>query len=230
MQNEDNSLKDPNTLAIEKNPCSLCKAFKLSHCDGHAAPAGDYSNSPVNNAGEAKGKDHKIEKIMSGIFLFFYVREPVKGSIQVANQQGIILNNIPTELRSVLAKLIKILDQLAIHYDEKRQTLTIEPKSGSATQQILEQFLKLLKQTSFDFLKEQGYAINKDTVDLSGNKLIIHVKDKELHQKLMTRLATYSPALLQQAELEENKQNNAYKSPSPFGNMNKGPLPKGYKE
>jgi hypothetical protein len=223
--------KDATTLAIERNPCVICRAFKIPICKGHAIGGGGGGGGAVAESRENKPGEPDEKKP-----LYFNIQETDNGTIQASAQRGGLIH-VPSAVEKALLELIKTLDQLSISSDEKRNILTIQFRPGHPRQQELQELLSVIKDECHHFLKSRGYPVKKNTAVMGDSKLSIHISDKDLYHEFIIRLAGNIPSLLlktkqqllmkQNPEIEEHKEEK--KHASPFDGM-KGPRPKGVKK
>jgi hypothetical protein len=225
--------KDSGALAIDNNPCSLCRPFKLPICKGHGGRSGGGGGGGGSYSGSDNTDSNKSEIKTPALLYNIKVNPPE--SIQATNQKGEIVK-ISSEQEKALLKLIKALDELLIHHDDKRNTLTIQIKPGAKNREELEQLLKVIRDECHAFLREKRYTIRDDTAVLKDNMLSIHIHDKELLSEFISHLAKNSPSLLERAKKELNENQNVVNDspdkerkklpPSPFSSIQEGPKPK----
>lgn len=217
MRNSDDN-KDELTLRIEKNPCAVCKPFKLPTCNGHPISGGDNegdsyvsSNEPINFA-ETKTDAH----------LAYNVSEKSSGNLHATDNNGKTLAMTP-RLEQALQKLMKMLSELTITSDATSKTLKFAMKPNAKNVETLQEFLKLVEN---EYFKAKHDRSKKNSIALKDNQLIIHIHDKEHYDDFIIQLATKTLTLMRQAELtiEKNhelskhseKHTTKHKTPTPF--------------
>lgn len=212
-------------VAIENNPCSLCRAFGLPICNGHAPAAGGGSpgGSSHSNANDSQNKSSKSNNVSSQS----HVASTVTGKdwSRVLTQHNVSFN---------FEKLNALLT-IDNHQDGK---LTLRPRPGLSKEEIelLKEFLSTvqLEFTTFkNQLAAQGLSVKNFTATLKDNTLIIHIPDTKHYNDFISQLlkkvftAPISPKELKQTEEIVDKRNRSL--PNPF-NISKGPKPKGSME
>lgn len=192
--------KDEATLAIENNPCGLCRAMLLPICRGHGGSGGGGGGS------EGKAAELKIisvSAIKPGDIFFKYTKGD-DGAIKVIDDLG---NGLSEELAGeLLLKNFKELfkQQLEINSNHK-DTLSIEIKA--AQKEVLQEFLKLLKDNCDTLVLAEQEKNPEYRAEIKENTLTIFIPDNTtLFQKIVKSLSENSLSLYKQAEENVNKQ------------------------
>lgn len=210
-------------VAKNNNPCGICRAMGFLSCKGHGGGGGSDSS---NNSGETNTK--------AGL---------------TASNQSPINNTAPMTDIAVTSEALWIESQLfsnkIINYDaglffiesdrlRGNLIFQIKPELTNADIQIALAFLNIVKNEFAEFknqLADQGIPVNKFTADLKDNKLTIHIPVPKYYDAFIKRLESKNLLPVPNAEWREKKivENEAdnkvrkYNSPSPLGDISKGP-------
>lgn len=207
MDSDQKSKKDAITLAIENNPCGLCRLAGYPNCRGHGGGGGSDSGG-----GEAKSEAKDVRD------LFYKIAKADDGSIKITDQEGKSIN-ISSELtRKILTpNFQKIFEPLlSIKSDIEQRILTIQIKPGISKDQKeeMQEFLNIVKNDCHDFMKAKGFLPEDYTaiIDKDNNLLKIHIPDKKLYNEFVDRLSKNSLLLLEKAK-QQKREKQEYINP-----------------
>jgi hypothetical protein len=228
MASDPKSKKGAITIAIENNPCGLCRAMGYPICKGHGGGSGGGGDS-----GETKNKDvayaaKQVASTLSPVTIAA-IREFDKAKTIWMQSQLSTDKTINYEA-----------GLFSIESDRLRGNLTFRVNSGlsKAEIEIARKFLNVVK-AEFDKFKdqltEQGVSTKDFSAVIKDNELAIHIPNQKYYDAFIKHLEnknllpTPNPEKQEKKELASESIKQEKNRPSPFDDILKGPKPKGLK-
>lgn len=221
MASDPKSQKDAITLAIENNSCGRCRPAGYPTCKCGSGGGG----SGGGDSDENKKKDDAT----------FTSNQAASISNQAAIQKFDEAKTIFVQSQLLSDKTINYETGLISIVSDRLHgnlTLTVKPGISKAEEEISREFLKTIK-TEFDEFKnqlaEQGVSTSNFTATLKNNELSVHIPNPKYYDAFIKHLENKNLLPVPNPEKQEEKEiaKQEKNRPSPFGDILKGPKPKG---
>lgn len=229
MASDQKSKKSTLTMAIENNPCGMCRAGGYPNCKGHGGSGGGGSGG---GSGENKNTDATYSNQASSTLS----QASIAAIKEFDNAKTIWIQSQLSSDRTLNYEA----GLLSIESDRLRGNLTFKVKPGLTKEELelSRQFLKVVKAEFDEFknqLTEKGISTSNFTATLKDDELAIKIPNPKYYDAFIKHLENKN--LLPIPNPDQEKKEVASKSynqektrPSPFDDILKGPKPKGVKK
>lgn len=230
-----NSKKDLTTLAIEKNPCGLCRAFGLPICKGHGGGSGGGGDGGTQSSGHASNEERTVKFIPAADISdsapgIFNKNDKAKPFLYKENELNV--NDKTFNIDIINALLDKQI--LSIENDSERGILRIKchPVFHASLfddeKDELNKFFTIIREEFNHFKSEKSLSSANDCSIEQDNQnnilsLTIHITSPQLHNEFIGRLTSHFRDIPAVEKIKKSKnqttneeEKSTYSAPNPF--------------